>query len=128
MKKQLNLQSGQSVVTLIVFIMIFISIITMSIVMIGVNSLAANDFQQGITARQIADSGVEEALLRLLRNPDYPGETLPLGGGSAIITVTGGQSDKTVVSIGSLGNSRKTIRVNVHYNDIMTISSWQEEL
>ena len=127
MKKKSRLQAGQSLVTLIVFIMIFMSIFTMSITMMAVNSLATDDFQQGIAARQVTESGIENALLRLLRNPDYSGETLAVGNGSVVITVTGDAYNKTIISVGTLGKFQKKIKATIIYNDVITISSWKEE-
>lgn len=127
MGKKFRLQTGQSMVTLVVFTMIFISIFTMSITMILVNSVATDEFQQSITARQIAESGAEEALLRLLRNPNYSGEILTVGNGTATISITGDAYNKTITSVGTLGKFQKKINVVITYNDIMSILSWQEE-
>lgn len=81
----------------------------------------------GVLASQVAESGMENALLRLLRNPSYVGETLPVGAGSATITVTGDSVTKTITSIGRVNNYLQTVEVIVTYNDtIMTITSWKE--
>ena len=81
-----------------------------------------------ILASQVAESGMENALLLLLRNPNYVGETLTVGTGTATITVTGNSTTKTITSIGRINNYLQTVEVIVTYNNtIMTITSWEEK-
>jgi len=118
---------GQSIIILSVFIGIFIAVTTAAIIIISTNSVAADAFQQGISARQVAESGIENAILRLLRSPDYNGETFPVGNGSATVSVTGDPNNKTILSTGTLGNfQRKIEAVIVYTNNKLTISSWKE--
>jgi len=118
---------GQSIVILTVFMGIFISVTTAAIIIISTNSVAADAFQQGISARQVAESGIENAILRLLRNPDYLGESLLIGNGSATVSVAGDTTNKTIISIGTLGNFQRKIEVVIKYtNNILTVSSWKE--
>ncbi len=124
--RKIDLQSGQSLVTLIIFIMIFIGIFTVSIMMMVVNSQATDDLQQGIIVHQITESGAENALLRLLRDPSYTGETLTIGNGSVTSTVTGDDYHKIITAVGTVGSFQKKIQITINYNDVMTISSWQE--
>ncbi len=120
----INYRSGQALVTLLVFIVIA-AVVTTTAVAILLNTTQSSSIAgNSIIAAQIADSGAENALLRLLRDPDYPGEVLPVGDGSASIVVTG-TDPKTIVSTGTVGNFKKTVEVVVTYNDnIMSVSSW----
>lgn len=97
-----------------------------AVVMIIVNSQAASKFSLGQDAYGIAESGAENAILRLVRNPSYVGETLTVGSGTATITVTG-SSTKTIVSEGVRGSFRRKIQVVGSYvNNIFTPTTWTE--
>ncbi|HCR92651.1 MAG TPA: hypothetical protein DIU47_01725 [Candidatus Pacebacteria bacterium] len=76
-------------------------------------------------AYDIAEAGTENALLRLLRNPAYTGETLTVGDGTATITVTG-SGTQTITSTGRLNNYLRKIQVVVVVDDVDTIQSWME--
>lgn len=118
--------SGQVLVTLLFFTIFAVTIATAAIIGVLSNSTATSATQQGLYAESIAESGMENALLRLLRNPNYTGETMSVDTGSATITVTG-SSTKTITSVGKAGNFLKKIRSQVVYTGgVLTISSWQE--
>lgn len=127
MKK--NHLSGQSMVALIIFISIATIMLIGSTSIIASNTVGATIMQQGLVTRQIAESGIENALILLLRNPSYMGETLPLGEGSAVITVTGDSTNKTIESLGTIGNFQKKITVKITYNrGVMSVVSWEDSL
>ncbi len=119
-------QNGQTLVTLLVFSVIALTVATAAVsIMLNV-SHATNRVEGNITASQVAESGIENALLRLLRNPSYTGETLQVGDGTVVITVTG-SNPKTVTAIGTLYSHTKTVEATVTFtNGIMSVTSWQE--
>jgi hypothetical protein len=118
---------GQALVVLLVFILVGLTITTAAVVMVIVNSRAATTFSQGVVAQAIAESGAENALLRIIRDPAYAGETLTIGDGSATVEVTGTQ-DKIVTSRASLGNFIRTTIVGAHLeNEVLTVTSWEQE-
>ena len=120
------MRQGQTLVILLVFITLAITVTTAAVVLIINNSQASARFEQGVVAHNIAESGAENALLQILRNPSYAGETLTIGDGTATITVTG-TSPKTVVSVGRLGNFSRQVQVTTDYmNGVMTVLTWQE--
>ena len=95
-------------------------------IIIIANSLSASKSAEGTLAYYAAESGVENALLRLLRNPNYIGETLTIGEATAVITVTG-VNPKTVVSVGQNGNFKRKVSAQVTYsNGYYTFSNWKE--
>ncbi len=121
-----NKQSGQTLVMLLVFVIISITITSAATVVVIVNSLGSQKMQQSLNAFYAAESGVENALLRLLRDPNYSGETLTVGDGSATITVSG-SSTKTINVTGINGNFQRRIEVVCGYvNNVLTVSSWKE--
>lgn len=118
-----DVRRGQTLAVLLVFMAIAITITSAAIVMTAINSTATSKMDIGNTALSVATSGAENGVLRLLRDPEYEGETLSLGDGRAYITV----SDGTVISRGVVGKFSRTIQVVTGYNDnVLTISSWKE--
>lgn len=119
-------KKGQTLVMLLVLMTTGIIITSAAVILIIVNSQASSKFSLGEDAYAIAESGAENAILRLIRNPSYAGETLTVGNGSATITVTG-SSTKTIVSEGVRGNFRRKVQVVGGYvNNIFTPTSWTE--
>ena len=76
---------GQALIILLFFAIIAINVTAAATVIILVNSLSGSKFQQGTVAYEIAQAGAENARLRLLRDPNYTGETLAVGNGNAVI-------------------------------------------
>src|ERR1700722_5696827 len=74
-----NLERGQALITLLFFAIVGITVTSAAVVMILVNSLSGTKQQQGDIAYDIAQSGAENGLIRLLRDPSYTGETLAVG-------------------------------------------------
>lgn len=118
--------SGQVLVILLFFMVITIMITTASVTLIILNSQGASRSEQGEMTWEIAESGAENALLRLLRDPNYQGETLTVGDGTATITVTG-TDPLTITSVGKLNTFSRTVRVVAGYtNFILSLQSWNE--
>jgi len=119
-------EKGQALITLLFFILISLTITTGAIIIIVTNSISASKIQEGTLAYYVAESGVENALLRLLRDPNYTGETLMIGSGTAVITVSG-NNPKTVLSVGQNGNFKRKVQAQINYNNgYYTFSNWRE--
>jgi len=117
---------GQAVVTLLVFMVMGITITTAGVILIVNNSRLTSAFQESLIARQIAESGAENAMIRLLRDPSYTGETLAVGAGTAVITVTG-TNPVTIESVGTNGNYIRKIQVIASdIDNMLTPTSWEE--
>ena len=121
--KNKTYQKGQAVVTLLFFMVIAISIIT-SIVIIVVNSATSgSNVEQGTVAYYSAETGAENALLRLLRDPNYTGETMNVNGATVTIVV----SSNTITSTAAYANSIRKVQVQTLYNNnVLSVSSWKE--
>jgi hypothetical protein len=122
-----TIQKGQSLVTLLFFVVIAVSITSASILIIFSNGRAVAKDTEGKRAYYVAQSGLENALLRFIRDPLYTGETLTVGSdGTATITVTG-IGPYIITSKGTSGNFIRTLQATVTYtNNIATVSAWQE--
>ena len=119
-------EKGQALITLLFFVLISLTITSAAIIIIIVNSISANKLQEGTLAYYAAESGIENALLLLLRNPNYTGETLTVGSSTVVISVTG-SNPKTVVSVGQDGNFKRTIQAQINYTSgYYTFSNWKE--
>ena len=129
MVKKIN-ESGQALITLLFFTIIGVTVTSAAVVMILVNSLGGTKQQQGEVAYEIAQSGAENGIIRLLRDPTYTGETLPVGSGSAAITVSGtGTSGNpyVILSKGTIGIFVREVQVTATYqNDLLTVTGRKE--
>lgn len=121
-----NLKHGQTLVTLLIFMIIGITITTAAVVMVIVNSRNVSRIEQGNDTLAVAESGVENALLRLLRDPSYAGETLTVGTGTTTVQVTSSGTNRTITSTAVMGNFSRKVQVNVTLSGDLTITSWQE--
>lgn len=120
-------EGGQALITLLFFVVISLTITSGAIIIIITNSLSASKLEEGGLAYYTAESGIENALLRLLRDPDYTGGTLVVGDGTATVTVTG-VNPKTIVSVGINGNFKRTVSAQMTYADgYYTFSNWKEQ-
>lgn len=126
--KNLKLESGQTLITLLFFMIIALTITSATVTILLINIKSTTKLEQGTLTYYIAESGIENAILRLLRDPNYTGETLPVGLGTATVTVTGADP-KTIRSTGTLDNFSRIVEAQVGYtNNILTITSWKEVL
>ena len=121
-----NSQSGQTAIALLIFMALVIALTSVAATITIVNIQSNNAVASGEQALAYAESGAEDALQRLLRDPNYSGETLTFISGTATISVSG-TTVKTIVSEGTSNNHRRTITVTAGYtNNILTPTSWSE--
>ena len=86
----MDYKRGQTLLMLMVFLIIAVTVTSAAASLILVNTANTQKMEGGTIAFQVAESGIENALLRLLRNPNYTGENdLPIGNGTADISVAG---------------------------------------
>lgn len=120
------LQNGQAMITLLFFVIVGITVTSAATIIIMINSLSTNKLQQGLIVYSSAEAGIENALLRLLRDPNYKGETLTIGEGNVEVKVTG-SSPIIITSQAKEGDLLRKIEVQTQYtNNILTVSSWKE--
>ncbi|OGH16622.1 MAG: hypothetical protein A3C30_04300 [Candidatus Levybacteria bacterium RIFCSPHIGHO2_02_FULL_40_18] len=121
--------SGQTLVSLMIFMVTAIIIITAAVAVIIINSKTTSKLYQGMVSYDAAEIGIENAIIRLLRDPNYTGETLSLEDYTLEIQVSGGGGAPYIItSQATNGNFKRTIQAQASYNDnILTISSWKEQ-
>ena len=122
----LRLRSGQTLVVLLVFVAMAMAVVTAAVVVVVSNTQSSSRFEIGQTALGLAESGAEEAMLLLLRDPAYTGGTLTTIDGTATIGVSG-SDPKTIVSSAMVGETRRKIQVVAGYTaGILTVQTWRE--
>lgn len=126
MNKFSKKEGGQALITLLVFTVMASAIITGAVAMIVINSQATGTLVNSEEALKIAEAGVDNAAMRLLRDPGYTGETLTVGNGTATIIVNGGLT-KTVVSEGISGDFKRKVQATIAVsNNTVTVTTWSE--
>lgn len=116
-------QHGSSIITILVFMVVISTVVTTSVAIALNNARATNIATQGLQAEMVAQSGAENALLRLLRDPNYTGEILSMDDGTATISVV----SNTITSVGKTTTAEHTTQVDFTYNDnILTVTSWSD--
>ena len=119
-----NLEGGQALITLIIFTVVATTVIAGAVMATIINSQATGMLAQSEESLKIAEAGAENAVLKLIRNPNYSGETLNIGTNTATITVTG-TSTKTIVSQGKEGDFTKKVQViGTFTGDVFNVTSW----
>ena len=128
-KKNSN-QSGQALVMLLFFVIVGISVATSATLIAESNSRAATILGEGIIAKEMADSGIEAAMLGIVRKNDvYTGETIEnLNGGTIVVTVTG-DTTKKIDSVATNGSFVKKVEVIVNYsNNVLGAPTFWKEV
>lgn len=125
MRRIHNSQKGQALITLLFFMIIGVTIISSAALVISAGILSSSTSEQGLAAYYAAESGAEEGILYLLRNPAYSGTlpTLSVGSGQASVNINSG----TIISTGSYGAAVRKIQVQTtNTGGAFTVSSWKE--
>lgn len=126
-EKKRDQQSGQVLVVLLVFIAVATTVGIATTLLSAYSLSSASDAELAQTALDTAESGMENALLRLLRNPSYTGETLTLPTGVVTITVTGA-STKTITATATAGGYLRSVVVQTSTTDgVTTVNSWRDQ-
>ncbi len=126
MKKIFSKEKGQTLIILLLYMEIAIIITTAAITAVITNALGTDKVYQGTATVDVAESGVETAIIKLIRDPGYTGETLTVNGGTATINITG-INPKVVTSKGTFGNFTRSIVAAVGIsNNALTVLSWKE--
>ncbi len=122
-----KIQRGQTLIMLLFFTLIGITVVTAAAFIIITNAKGSAKLQQSTVAYSIAQSGAENAMLQLLRNPAYQGEVMTIGDGTATIQVSSNSATFTITSTGQSGNFIKKVQVTGTYqNYVITFSPIKE--
>lgn len=116
---------GQALISLLVFSAMAITIATAATI-ITINAREETYiFTESSKIEDAADSGIENSLLMLIRNPSYTGGSLNIGDTNITVSITG-DDVKTITSVAESSNFIKRRQVTVEYIDNrLTVTSWK---
>lgn len=127
MKKNAQQHSGYVAVVLLIFVVAATVIATAALGMTMANLASVSTYEEGAEAMTVAQSGAENAVLRLLRDPSYTGETLVIGSGTATVTASSTASTSAITSVGVMGSKKRKVQVNLtRISGVLTVTSWAE--
>ena len=118
---------GQTLIMLLVFISLAITVTASAVALIVSNTSANSKFELGQVTTQAAESGAEIALLKLLRDQSYNTDSFTLDNVAVAISVTG-TTTKTVTSQATMSNFIKKVQLvlDTPSSGLVTITSWKE--
>ena len=126
MKNNISNNKGQALISLVFFTMIGMAIAIAAIIATLSSTIASSKFQSGTLTFSEAESGAENAYLRLLRDPSYKGETMLINGATVIATVSG-STNLTIDSKATSGTFSRVVEVKLQYiTGKYIIQSWKE--
>ncbi|HLD25400.1 MAG TPA: hypothetical protein VJB96_05795 [Patescibacteria group bacterium] len=119
--------AGQVMITMLYIMVIGILVTTGATYAVIANTQSTTTYELGTRAHQAAESGIENALIRLIRDPAYAGETLVVAPGETATITVSTASGIVVTSSGTAGGTTRQIETTIQYNNgILTILSWKE--
>jgi len=114
------MNKGQAALTLIFFALVAMIITSAAVMAIVNNNLTQSKMEQSLKAYTAAETGTENALLKLLRQPDYQGEAFNIDQNTTV-TVTlepiENSSQIIIISQGQVGQINRQIKTIIDYND-----------
>lgn len=132
--KTVRKQEGQALITFLFFVLIGVTVIASSVAVLYANSLSTSTSEQGQIAYYYAESGIEDGVLRLIRNPSYTSSGYSALSssepGTATVTVTYSASTNTdtITSVGVMGKAIRTIQAQAQFvNGKLTLQTWKEQ-
>lgn len=121
-----NTQKGSALLAIIVISAIVTTIFTAASSSLLGQLIQSNTSTNSAKSYLLAESGVEDAILNLLRNPNYAGGTLTLDSNDITIVVTG-TNPKTIAVTVEFNNTKRTLAVTALYSENnLQITSWRE--
>lgn len=121
-------EEGSVLLVVMVIMLVASLVIAAAITLILSGSSSTTRVEVAQMAYQAAESGVDEAQLRLLRDPNFTGNVsnIPVGVSTADITVSSAWP-KTIDSYGKYGGVIRHIRITATFNSgILTITALKE--
>jgi hypothetical protein len=121
---------GQTLIALLIFMLLSILITTTAVTITVINTQGNNVGNFGDLARQAAETGAENAMLQLERDPTYTGETMDINNNTTATISVSGTTTRTITSVGAyagIGTYKRTIVVTATYSGLaFTVTNWVE--
>jgi len=123
-------QKGQTLIALLIFMLLAILITTTAVTLTIINVAGNNQVNFGELARQAAETGAENAMLQLERDPSYSGETMNINSATTATITVSGTTTRTITSVGTvagIGTFKRTVVVTASYSGLaFTVTNWVE--
>lgn len=119
-------QSGHVTVALLIITVVGIVVSTALVGMVAVSALGTYRFQAGSSVIAAAEGGLENAILRLLRDSSYTGETTTISGVPVTIEVSGTDPLVAVATARSGQFYRAMAAELTIVNGLVSVSDWYE--
>jgi len=120
-------QNGQVLVSILIIMAVAVLATGVAVV---ANSLSRTT---GITVASdkllyTAESGIDDALIKFLRDPSYDDETINVGGVSVIIVVEKPSPTELIItSEAAQDNLIRKVKVSADFvNDVLTVNTWKQ--
>jgi len=122
-------QKGQTLVSLLIIIAVTVLAVASAIVSASLSSTTAITTISD-KVYYSSETGAEEALIKLLRDPGYSGETFNLEGVNVEVSVTSPTpTERVITSTASENNIKRRVDVSAEFlNNILTVTSWDEKI
>lgn len=119
-------QKGSILIALLVFVVVGITMTSAAIMIMIDSTVISADTLIADQSLMVAESGVENAILRLLRDPSYTGEVMEIEDGRAEVTVTNAGTI-LINSTGIVGRTSRTVTVElIRELGVWRVISWKE--
>lgn len=112
-----------------VIMAVMVAVTTAAVVMVLTNSQNIAKGEMGAQALAAAESGAENALLLLLRDPyNFTGQNISFENkAEAQTTIPSGNFPKTLVSVGKIDIYERRVEIGLNYVDNeLGVTSWKE--
>ncbi len=117
---------GQAMVMVMILAVVGISVVTASTAVTIASSQNASSFTKSEIAYSQAEAGIENAIISIIRDNSYSGETLTLGEGTVVVTVSGDLT-KTITAVSTYGAVVRTVEATgTITNTVFAVTSWGE--
>lgn len=120
-------ETGQAMITMLYIMVIGVLVTTGAVYAMVNNTSVASLDELGLMAHSAAESGIENAILRLIRDPAYVGETVTIASQQRADVSIAGVSPQIITSVGIAGGVRRKTQAAVQYTSgMLTIVSWKD--
>lgn len=120
--------NGFSLIAVLVVCMFSIFVISTAVALILSASQSVTDKVVSESAVSLAESAAEDAILKLLRNPQYAGGGFALEDGQAVVSITNQPDSPVVAVVATRAGVRRELTIHLQRVDgSLEIQSWKEE-
>lgn len=120
------MKKGQVLVIMLVLVGFVMVIMSTALVLSLAGSTATTGTSDAVAAQYGAEAGLENGLMRLLRNPAFTTESFQVGRASVTVQVTG-SGPYIVQAVANAGLAKRTVSAQAQFaNGIMSVTNWKD--